>query len=140
MDNAEYNRNDHSQHAQHQGHSVPAAHTWDLLLIRPGASIPADGEVIEGQSSVNEAMITGESHPVKKGPGAKVIGGTIDGDGSLRVRVTATSDEMASCAWLSRPSNPNHKRKYLQTRPRAGCSFSGRDHYRSGCTKRDSDS
>ena len=64
-------------------------------LVRPGASIPADGEVIEGESSVNEAMITGESKPVNKAAGAKVIGGSINGDGSLRVQVTATGDQTA---------------------------------------------
>jgi Cu2+-exporting ATPase len=67
----------------------------DLVLVRPGANVPADGEVIEGDSDVNEAMITGESIPVKKQPGAKVIAGTINGDGSLRVKVTATGDETA---------------------------------------------
>ena len=63
--------------------------------MRPGASVPADGEVVEGDSDVNEAMITGESRPVKKQPGDRVIAGTINGDGSLRVRVTATGDETA---------------------------------------------
>jgi Cu2+-exporting ATPase len=67
----------------------------DRVLVRPGASIPADGTVIEGESSVNEAMITGESKPVNKQPGAQVIGGAINGDGSLRVQVTATGDETA---------------------------------------------
>jgi Cu2+-exporting ATPase len=67
----------------------------DLVLIRPGSSIPADGVVFEGESDVNEAMITGESKPVKKGPGDKVIGGTINSDGSLRVRVEATGDDTA---------------------------------------------
>jgi len=67
----------------------------DLVLIRPGASIPADGEVLQGESDVNEAMITGESIPVKKGIGAKVIAGTINGDGSLHVKVTATGDMTA---------------------------------------------
>jgi P-type Cu2+ transporter len=65
----------------------------DLLLVRPGGSIPADGDVDQGESDVNEAMITGESLPVKKAPGDAVIGGTINGDGSLRVRVTKTGDE-----------------------------------------------
>ncbi len=65
----------------------------DLLLIRPGAAIPADGVVEEGQSEVNESMITGESRPVKKEPASKVIAGTINGDGSLRVKVTAVGDE-----------------------------------------------
>jgi len=67
----------------------------DLLLVRPGASVPADGEVEEGESDVNEAMITGESKPVRKAPSDKVIAGTINGDGSLRVRVTATGDATA---------------------------------------------
>jgi Cu2+-exporting ATPase len=65
----------------------------DLVLIRPGASVPADGVVEEGNSDVNEAMITGESRPVSKVPGDEVIGGTVNGDGSLRVRIDATGDE-----------------------------------------------
>ncbi|GAB4424820.1 MAG: heavy metal translocating P-type ATPase [Anaerolineales bacterium] len=77
--------------------TVPAAslRTGDLLLIRPGASVPADGEVTEGESSLNESMITGESRPVKKSTGDKVIAGTINGDGSLRIRITATGEETA---------------------------------------------
>jgi Cu2+-exporting ATPase len=67
----------------------------DLVLVRPGASVPADGEIEEGESEVNEAMITGESKPVLKEPGSEVIGGTINGDGSLRVRVTATGEDTA---------------------------------------------
>jgi Cu2+-exporting ATPase len=75
--------------------SVDDLNKNDLVLVRPGASIPADGEVVEGKSDVNEAMITGESVPVKKIPGADVIGGTINGSGSLRVKVTATGDQTA---------------------------------------------
>jgi Cu2+-exporting ATPase len=67
----------------------------DLVLVRPGASVPADGIVEDGRSDVNESMITGESKPVAKEPGTQVIAGTINGDGSLRVRVTATGDETA---------------------------------------------
>lgn len=67
----------------------------DLVLVRPGGSVPADGEVEQGDSDVNEAMITGESKPVSKGVGDEVIGGTINGEGSLRVRVTATGDQTA---------------------------------------------
>ncbi len=76
---------------------VPAAtlRSGDLVLVRPGASIPADGEVVEGESNVNEALITGESKPVKKKPGDRVIAGAINGDGSLRVRVTATGEQTA---------------------------------------------
>ncbi len=67
----------------------------DVLLVRPGASIPADGQIVEGESSVNESMVTGESKPVDKGINSRVIAGTINGDGSLRVRVTATGDQTA---------------------------------------------
>lgn len=65
----------------------------DLGLVRPGASVPADGVVEEGDSDVNESMITGESKPVSKEPGDEVIGGTINGDGSLRVQISATGEE-----------------------------------------------
>ncbi|MFO7664599.1 MAG: heavy metal translocating P-type ATPase [Chloroflexota bacterium] len=65
----------------------------NLFLVRPGASIPADGEIVEGRSDVNEAMITGESRPLKKEPGSIVTAGTINsGDGSLRGRVSATGE------------------------------------------------
>jgi Cu2+-exporting ATPase len=74
---------------------VAALKHGDLVLVRPGASVPADGEVTDGHSNVNESMITGESKPVHKMNGAKVIAGTINGDGSLRVRVTATGNETA---------------------------------------------
>ncbi|UTF55947.1 copper-translocating P-type ATPase (plasmid) [Natronosalvus rutilus] len=65
----------------------------DLVLVRPGASVPADGVVEEGDSDVNESMITGESMPVSKEPGDEVIGGTINGDGSLRARIEATGEK-----------------------------------------------
>ena len=65
----------------------------DLVLVRPGTNVPADGVVEEGASNVNEAMVTGESRPVSKEPGDEVIGGTTNRDGSLRVRVTAIGDE-----------------------------------------------
>ncbi|HEU4557178.1 MAG TPA: heavy metal translocating P-type ATPase [Longimicrobium sp.] len=64
----------------------------DVVLVRPGASVPADGTVASGESSVNEAMITGESRPVKKVAGETVIAGTVNGEGSLRVQVTGTGD------------------------------------------------
>ncbi|WP_254766028.1 heavy metal translocating P-type ATPase [Salinilacihabitans rarus] len=67
--------------------------TDDLVLVRPGSNVPADGVVEEGASNVSEALITGESRPVKKEPGDEVIGGTTNREGSLRVRVTATGDE-----------------------------------------------
>jgi Cu2+-exporting ATPase len=64
----------------------------DLVLVRPGASLPADGEVVDGRSTVNEAMVTGESRPVEKTVGMHLIAGTVNGGGSLRVRVTSTGD------------------------------------------------
>jgi Cu2+-exporting ATPase len=67
----------------------------DVVLVRPGASVPADGVVREGRSAVNEAMITGESRPVDKGPGDEVIGGTVNGSGSLRVEITKTGEKTA---------------------------------------------
>jgi Cu2+-exporting ATPase len=67
----------------------------DKVLVRPGDSIPADGEVFEGESSVDESMITGESKPVDKSEGDEVIGGTVNKEGSLRIEITATGDETA---------------------------------------------
>jgi Cu2+-exporting ATPase len=65
----------------------------DIVLVRPGGKIPADGIVIEGKSEVNESMITGESMPVLKEPGSEVIAGTINGDGILKIKVTKIGEE-----------------------------------------------
>ena len=75
--------------------AVSQLRTGDRILVRPGATIPADGTVYDGRSDVNEAMITGESMPVKKEAGDTVIAGTVNSDGSLRVEVAATGDETA---------------------------------------------
>lgn len=74
---------------------VAALRDGDVLLIRPGAGIPADGLVKSGKSSVSEAMITGESKPIDKREGDKVIAGTVNEQGSLRVEVTGTGDKTA---------------------------------------------
>ena len=76
---------------------VPTAElrTGDVVLVRPGESVPADGVVRDGRSALSEAMITGESRPVDKAPGAKVIAGTVNGSGSLRVEVTGAGEETA---------------------------------------------
>lgn len=65
----------------------------DVVLIKPGEKIPADGLVLEGSSQVNESMLTGESIPVKKAAEAKVIGGSVNGDGALTVRVTGAGSD-----------------------------------------------
>ena len=67
----------------------------ELVLVRPGEKIPIDGVVKEGESSVNESMVTGESKPVAKKAGSEVIGGTINNDGSLTVEVSKTGEETA---------------------------------------------
>src|SRR5258708_2533037 len=67
----------------------------DVVRVRPGERVPADGEVVEGTADIDESLITGESKPVGKGPGAKVIAGTVAGGGSLRVSVTAVGDATA---------------------------------------------
>ena len=65
----------------------------DRVLVKPGEKIPADGIVVEGQSSVNEAMLTGESKPVSKKPGDPVIGGGVNGEGSLTIEVRKTGKD-----------------------------------------------
>jgi Cu2+-exporting ATPase len=75
--------------------SVGDLREGDLVLVRPGASVPADGAVRDGHSSVNESMITGESRPISKAAGSAVIAGTVNGDGSLRIAVTRTGDRTA---------------------------------------------
>ncbi|HSA96603.1 MAG TPA: copper-translocating P-type ATPase [Acidobacteriota bacterium] len=62
----------------------------DRVLVKPGEKLPADGDVIDGESSANEAMLTGESEPVVKTKGAKVIGGSVNGEGSLVVEIRKT--------------------------------------------------
>jgi P-type Cu2+ transporter len=72
--------------------SVDDLNDGDLILVRPGENIPADGVVKKGSSDINQAMITGESRPLKKGEGDEVIAGTINGEGSLRIEVTGTGE------------------------------------------------
>jgi P-type Cu2+ transporter len=67
----------------------------DLLLIRPGAKVPVDAEVMEGESSVDESMVTGESLPVTKKPGDTLVGATINKQGTLRARATAVGSDTA---------------------------------------------
>jgi len=64
----------------------------DVVIVKPGGKIPADGEVVSGYSTVDESMITGESLPIEKQKGAKVVGGTINKSGSIEFKVTAVGD------------------------------------------------
>ncbi|HEV8601372.1 MAG TPA: heavy metal translocating P-type ATPase [Patescibacteria group bacterium] len=67
----------------------------DIVLVRPGAKVPADGKVIDGESDVNESMLTGESRPVGKVKGKEVIAGTVNGSGSLKVEVNKVGESTA---------------------------------------------
>ncbi len=67
----------------------------EILLIRPGDKVPIDGVVIEGETSINESMITGESKPVSKKQGDSVIGGTINESGSIKIKVLKTGEDTA---------------------------------------------
>jgi Cu2+-exporting ATPase len=77
--------------------SVPLSElrVGDIVLVRPGARVPADGIVADGSADVDESMITGESKAVPKGAGARVVAGTVASGGSLRVRVSAVGDQTA---------------------------------------------
>jgi len=77
--------------------SVPLSElsVGDIVIVRPGTRVPADGVVVEGAADVDESMITGESTAVPKRVGARVIAGTVSGGGSLRVRVAAIGDQTA---------------------------------------------
>ncbi|MDL2335990.1 MAG: heavy metal translocating P-type ATPase [Chloroflexota bacterium] len=83
----------HGEHVQ----TVPIAELalGDIVLVRPGGRVPADGTITEGAADVDESMITGESKAVAKEPGATVVAGTVVAGGSLRVRVDAVGDNTA---------------------------------------------
>jgi len=89
-DEAELVHGDH-----HMTVAVATLSVGDHVLVRPGASVPVDGEVVEGDSEVNESLLTGESAGVAKRIGATVIAGSLNGAGALTVRVTKTGDDTA---------------------------------------------
>jgi Cu2+-exporting ATPase len=74
---------------------LTALRLGDVVLVRPGSRVPVDGTVLEGTADVDESVITGESRPIFKAPGAAVVGGTIVSGGSLRVRVKAIGEQTA---------------------------------------------
>ena len=67
----------------------------DVVLVRSGARVPADGEIVDGEAELDESMITGESRPVAKGEGDRVVAGTVSTDSAIRVRVDAVGDDTA---------------------------------------------
>jgi Cu2+-exporting ATPase len=72
---------------------VTELNTGDRVRVKPGEKVPVDGVIVEGRSSLNESMLTGESRPVEKGESDEVIGGAINGEGSVTVEVQKTGDE-----------------------------------------------
>ena len=84
----------------------------DRVLVRPGEKVPADGAVVEGDSSVDESMLTGESVPVRKTPGAEVIGGSLNGEGSItaEVRRTGADSFLAQVTELVRQAQASKSR------------------------------
>ncbi|WP_062307806.1 heavy metal translocating P-type ATPase, partial [Demequina subtropica] len=75
--------------------SIGDLQNGDTVVVRPGGRIPADGTIVKGDASIDESMITGESAPVAKHEGDRVVAGTVATDGSLRVEITATGDDTA---------------------------------------------
>src|SRR5699024_10758708 len=67
----------------------------DIVVVRPGGSVPADGTIVDGRADMDESMITGESRPVARGEGENVTAGTVATDSGLRVEITATGDDTA---------------------------------------------
>ena len=99
----------------------------DIVLVRPGARVPVDGEVIDGVADVDESMLTGESRSVAKQPGDGVVAGTVTAGGALRVRVTASGDERrcrGSCGWWPPPRPLPRGRRPWPTGPPRSCSTS----------------
>jgi P-type Cu2+ transporter len=93
---------------------IDALREGDVVLVRPGASVPADGIVRDGRSDVNESMITGESRPVRKAAGEKVIAGTVNDSGSLRIEVTQTGDQTALAGIMRLVSEAQSSRSRAQ--------------------------
>lgn len=73
--------------------SVEELHPGDEILVKSGEKIPLDGKIFEGESTVDESMLTGESVPVEKGPGMEAIGGAINGEGVLKIKVSKTGND-----------------------------------------------
>src|SRR5207302_728675 len=86
----------------------------DRLRIRPGEKVPVDGEVLEGSSAVDESMLTGESLPVEKGSGSKVIGATVNNSGTLVIRATRVGSETVLARIVQMVSQAQRSRAPIQ--------------------------
>lgn len=73
--------------------SIEELHPGDEILVKSGEKIPLDGEIFEGESTIDESMLTGESVPIEKGPGMDAIGGAINGEGILKIKVNKTGND-----------------------------------------------
>ena len=95
--------------------AVEQLHVGDLVLVRPGERIPADGLVRDGEGSVDESLLTGESRPVPKQPGARVVGGSLNGEAALAIEATAlgaesTLDQMVRLVEAAQAEKPRLQR------------------------------
>ncbi len=86
----------------------------DVVLVKPGAKVPADGKIIEGRSDLNESVITGESRPVEKSTGALVIAGSINGDGSLKVVIEKIGEHTFLAGVMRLVANAQASKSRLQ--------------------------
>ena len=96
----------------------------DVVLVRPGGRVPADGIVVEGVADVDESMITGESKTIPKSMGAKVVAGTVASGGSLRIRITAIGDETALSGIMRLVAAAQASGSRAWSRRRASCTRS----------------
>src|SRR5207244_11321458 len=86
----------------------------DVVLVRPGARVPADGVIVEGEAEFDESMVTGESRPVVKAAGARVVAGTVSTDSAVRVRVEATGDDTVLAGIQRRVAQAQESRSRAQ--------------------------
>src|SRR5699024_12269156 len=97
----------------------------DVVGVRPGGSVPADGRVVDGSASMDESMVTGESRTVRRGVDDPVVAGTVATDSGLRVEVTATGDDTALAGirrLVEQAQSSSPAPSASRTGPRAGCS------------------
>ncbi len=91
----------------------------DIVIVRPGEKIPVDGLILDGNTSIDESMLTGESLPVEKAAGDRVIGGTINHNGSIRYEATAlgaAAPSRRSCVFSERRRPSKHRFRNSRTR------------------------